>query len=427
MMHRRQREARAVPVVLLDLNLQSLALARALGRRGIPVRALVWEAPRFEHRTRYAEIVRIAGGGPAHLLAELASIASQPGPAPLLLPTTDDTVLFLSAHRHLLSRDFRLLMPSHELLEALVSKDGMSRLAAGAGVPQPGCWHPGSAAELADCVAEMRFPVLLKPRHAPDWERPELRALVGGKVARCADESELKTTWTALRDLDSDVVVQEEIEGSSSRLVYYVGLYDAESRPLASFSGTKLRTLPAHYGSASAVVAERNDEVIATSERFMRSIGYRGHVGIEYKIDPRDGTPKLIEVNARWGLWDGLAARCGIDFADLSYRYQTGAEIEKPTCFEEGRRWVSFDRDLWAVGDYCREGAITRGRWLRELATIPTEWSVWALDDPMPFAGAFRDLSAAVARVALQKAARGVGLSRPPRTLAAGVPAPARR
>lgn len=420
------RRAEQVPVVLLDVNLQSLSLVRALGRRGIPLIGVVTESGRYEHSTRYVEIIRTPDPGPAALLTALADIARRPGPAPILVPTSDDMALFASAHRHILARDFRVFLPPHDVLAGLVSKDGMAALATDAGVAQPGCWSPDSEQQLRTDIAEMRFPVLVKPRHSSDWERPAVREIVQGKVARCEDARELIETWAALQAVASDVVVQEEVIGDDENLVYYVGYFDRDSRPLASFTGTKLRTLPIHYGSASAAVSCRHEEVIRISERFMQSIGYRGHVGIEYKIDPRDGIPRLIEVNARWGLWDGLGARCGMDFADLNFRYQTGDEIEPITEFTEGEHWVAFRRDLWAVGGYAEEGTMTRGRWIRELATRSTQWAVWAPDDPVPFMLSSLELATAVATGIVGKIARTVGLSSASE-LVTPAPVPAKR
>ncbi len=120
------RRTSETPVVLLDVNLQSLALVRALGRRGIPVIGIVSGPSRYEHTSRYVEIVRVPDSGPAALLTALAEVASRQGPAPVLIPTNDDMVLFASSHRHILSRSFRMLLPPHDVLADLVSKDGMA-------------------------------------------------------------------------------------------------------------------------------------------------------------------------------------------------------------------------------------------------------------------------------------------------------------
>ena len=149
--------------------------------------------------------------------------------------------------------------------------------------------------------------------------------------------------------------------------------------------GIKHRVLPMHYGSASFVTSTYNERVIRCSEEFMRHIGYSGQVGVEYKYDPRDDVYKLIEVNARFGLWDGLGARCGVDFAWLNYCHLVGLPVEVASRYEEGVKWISFERDLWAAGDYLRESGMTRWQWLHQISSGRRDYAVFELDDPVPF------------------------------------------
>ena len=51
---------------------------------------------------------------------------------------------------------------------------------------------------------------------------------------------------------------------------------------------------------------------------FFEQIDYYGLVEVEYKLDPRDGQYKLLDVNARtWG-YHSLGVRAGVDFTTCS-------------------------------------------------------------------------------------------------------------
>jgi len=69
---------------------------------------------------------------------------------------------------------------------------------------------------------------------------------------------------------------------------------------------------------------------------FIRQLGYKGHIGVELKYDERDSIYKLIEVNPRFGLWDGLPTLCGMDFSLINCRYLHGQSISRLDTFEDG-------------------------------------------------------------------------------------------
>ena len=52
---------------------------------------------------------------------------------------------------------------------------------------------------------------------------------------------------------------------------------------------------------------------------WLRSLGYTGFSYIEYKLDPRDGQYKLIELNARSWLNQFMATLSGVNFPAIVY------------------------------------------------------------------------------------------------------------
>ena len=57
----------------------------------------------------------------------------------------------------------------------------------------------------------------------------------------------------------------------------------------------------------------------------MRALNWKGIAMVEWKVDPRDGRPKLMEVNPRfWGSLE-LAVRSGVDFPVLYAQAAAGA------------------------------------------------------------------------------------------------------
>ena len=81
------------------------------------------------------------------------------------------------------------------------------------------------------------------------------------------------------------------------------------------------------------------------SQRFLKAIDYYGLVEVEFKLDPRDGEYKLLDVNARsWG-FHSLGSAAGVDFSYMLYADQVGKPI--PPCrAKPGIGWLRLLTDV---------------------------------------------------------------------------------
>ncbi len=375
------------PAVVLDANLPALKVIRSLGRKGIRVIGIVAKGGRWEHSSRYC-VVRVfehAADNDERLKNYLIDLAKELDSKPVLIPMHDDHVLFVSKFRDELKKYYRYLVPDSETLEKLVSKSGLADLADQCGIQKPDTYTPQSISDLESIAGQIKYPALIKPIFSMAWKPKKIQSFVDGKVMVVDTESKLLEIYKKLAALDDRLVVQEIIPGPDNRLVYYIGYFDRDSNPLASFVGVKERLTPIHFGSASYVVSFHDAQLVELCTRFMKQIAYQGHVGIEFKLDERDDTYKLIEVNARFGLWDGMAARCGIDFAYINYQYLLDLPNTPAPTYDAGVKWISFERDWSAFRGYRKENSIGYGEWLKSLASGRRDFAVFALDDPIPF------------------------------------------
>jgi len=384
------------PAVLLEINLQALKVIRSLGRRGIPVIGVVVRAGRWEHFSRYCEIrvCEHVGKGDEFLLDFLVRLAGEFTSKPVLIPMHDDHVLFVSRNEARLSEHYRFLVAPQAVMHDLVSKSGVSALAQRFGMAQPATYQPKSMPDVVRLSKSIQFPALIKPEFSRSWQNKKARKLVSGKVVVVDSKEEMIERYEVLATIDDRLVIQEIIPGPDDRLAYYIGYFDAKSDPVASFVGVKKRVTPIHFGSASYVVSCRDARLTEICVCFMKDIGYRGHVGIEVKYDDRDDMWKLIEVNARFGLWDGLAALCGIDFAYINYQYLHNEIPSVVSDYDEGVKWISFSRDLSAFAQYRKENEVGFWDWIVSLYSGRRDYAVFAWDDPMPFLKSSYDLLA---------------------------------
>ena len=245
-----------------------------------------------------------------------------------------------------------------------------------AGVDTPKTVFVSSGAELEAAAGEIRFPAVLKPveslafklrfhRHILDVETP----------------AELQRIYDKVDDLGV-LMLQERIPGGEDEL-WTVGSYlDAESRPLAVFTGHKLRQYPHAGGSCLAGVSRWDDKLADAALRLLQELRFHGVSQVEFKRDPRDGRFCLMEVNARHWKWHGLAARCGVNLSLAAYRDAIGDPYIARRQ-QDGVKWIVANKDVpLALLEIARRQR-SAPEYLRSLRGTRMD-GLHALDDPLP-------------------------------------------
>lgn len=374
-----------IPAVILCLGAAGLGIARSLGRHGVAVYALDTDPKQFGLFSRYCEkrICPDPHESEEQLLSEILNLGQQLGRA-VLYPTSDDFVLFVSKHRDVLSKYYVFLMPSHELIQEAVSKRGLYELAIEHGVPVAKAFFPENLDEIHSVSRQINYPCIIKPNHSLNWRRASMSAIVGNsKVLLAHSPDELVSLYKEVAKIDNALMIQEIIGGSDNLLYYFVSYLNQDSEPLAIFAGRKLRVLPVYFGSGSFVQSVWEPELNKNSLALLQGMGYKGLSGVEFKKDPKDGQYKIIEINARFGLWDALGAKCGVDVALTSYKDAIGEPVQPIMSYETGVKWLYWRRDVYAYKGYKQNGDISWFKWLKSLWG-KKQYAIFAMDDPMP-------------------------------------------
>ncbi len=404
----RNRSSVYPPAVVAYMSYSGLGIVRSLGRRGIPVYALDPEPTRVGMNSRFCiskVCPSIESDERAHV-RYLLELSERLGQKPVLFPTGDNTVLCYAKHESLLKNYYLFTGPTCNIIERLVTKDALFRTAVDCVIPVPDTYIPGSFADVEDISSRISYPCIIKPIRSHSWHQEAIQRMLGStrKVLLANGRDELLESYRAIAQHDADVIISEVIAGPDSNLYYFVFYVDDEHRVLGRFCGRKLRLYPVHFGSASFVSSVDVPELEALSIRFLEKLEYRGLGGIEFKLDARDGHFKLIEFNARFGLWDVLGARCGVDIAYTAYCDALGRKIVQSNHYATGIKWASIHLDAKALLSYWKEGSITVARWLRSFRGVK-QWAVFAWDDLKPtFRSVRRFFFSIVKRLASRRA-----------------------
>jgi hypothetical protein len=88
---------------------------------------------------------------------------------------------------------------------------------------------------------------------------------------------------------------------------------------------------------------EQHDAVTAISHSFLKGMGFRGLIGIEYKRDTRDGQFYLIEPTVyRTDYQHEVAALNGSDWLYAAYLDMMGLPMPPEPAYLATRSWVDF-------------------------------------------------------------------------------------
>ena len=383
-------DGRPVPVLVLrrslgDLQHGVLAVARTLGRLGVPVYATTRSRLEPATKTRYitGKLNLSAGASDEEWIDQLMGLDPQLSGG-ILLPIDDVSAVTVGEHQEHLSSRFRLPLQPQGLQRRLASKHALLTICQELGLPSPQTTLVSSCEEVQGFTERFGYPVVLK--RAETWggvidpQAPSVLVVNG--------PSELPQAYDRMRvqapEHVPNVLAQEYIPGDSESVWMFNGYFDRESRCLAAFTGRKLRQCAQGTGQTALGVCADNQTVADLAVRLMEGVHYHGIVDMGFRFDARDGLYKLLDVNPRVGSTFRLfAAPDGADVVRAMYLDLTGRSVP-PAAAVAGRSWVDEPHDVAASLRLVRARKLSLGAWARSLSGV-SESAWWAKDDPVPF------------------------------------------
>jgi predicted ATP-grasp superfamily ATP-dependent carboligase len=354
--------------IVLGADYRGLGVVRSLGRKGVRVWVLTEAEERLAGSSRYAE--RALRRPPDGLVPCLLGLPGVDGWA--LFPTSDEDAALLGRHHAALSRRFVVTSPPWEVVRWGYDKRLMHALADELGIAAPRTAFGGAEDEIG-------FPAVLKPAVKVGFNK-----LTAAKAWRVDSREELRACVAEASELvDSAVLmVQELIPGGGETQLSYAALA-CDGEPLAALTARRTRQYPADFGRASTYVETAHvPDIVEPATRFLRRIRFTGLVELEFKRDPRDGVPKLLDVNPRvWG-WHTLGAAAGMDFPWLMWLSASGREVPRIDA-RVGVRWLRLSTDLPMAVREIVHRRLSAASYVRTLLP-PKESAIAARDDPVP-------------------------------------------
>jgi D-aspartate ligase len=365
--------------VVIGGDYQGLGIVRSLGRMGVPV-CVIDDEHSISRFSRYAthgvRVPDLRQEQPT-IEALLRIGRSLDLQGWVLFPTRDEIVAALARNRTTLAEIFRVPVPEWDTVHWMLDKRNTYQLAKQLGIPFPKTWS--LLTEEALDQIDSPFPLVLKPAI-----KEHFFYATKAKAWRINSRAELRLMFRRASELTgaSEVLIQDMIPGDGRQQFSYCAFFK-EGKAIGSMVARRRRQHPHDFGRASTFVETIDLPALeALSSRFLRSINYYGLVEVEFKLDPRDGQFKLLDINARtWG-YHALGTHAGVDFPSLLYRDQLAAAVE-PCRGRPGVAWVRLLTDIPTGLLDVAAGRLPFGDFWRSLRSYHIE-AVFNREDPVP-------------------------------------------
>lgn len=365
--------------VVIGGDYQGLAIARSLGRRGVPV-CVIDDEHSISRWSRYVSMHERVPDlrDEEATVAALTSLAGRRDVRGwVLFPTRDETVAAIAEHRDELEPLYRVPTPAWDVVRWAWDKRNTYALATSLDIPTPRTWCPADAAALEH--VDVDPPYVLKPA-----VKPRFLEVTKAKAWRADTRDQLRDLWTRGVEIagPGGMLVQELVPGDGCRQFGYCSFFK-DGRSEGTMVVRRRRQHPPEFGRSSTYVQTIDlPEIEAMSTRLLQEIDYYGLVEVEYKSDPDTEELKLLDLNARtWG-YHSLGGRAGVDFPWLLYADQTG--LPTAACHTAaGLSWMRLVTDLPTAVLELRAGRLDVRGWLRSLRRLDVE-ATFSRDDPLP-------------------------------------------
>lgn len=214
----------------------------------------------------------------------------------------------------------------------------------------------------------IKYPVVVKPRSAC--------GSIGFHIAE--DEKQLRVL---IKDNSHGLLLIQEYIPQTGRQFNAHFVLDEQSNVKTAICTQKCRWFPIDGGASTLCRTVDNDYILFICEKLLKTIGWIGYCDLDLMEDPRDGSIRIIEINAR------ISANVKICFLGGANIVQQIIELSEN---EELTAYVDYRKDvrlrcihtdfLWLLKSKKRMKADPC--WF---SSVRTKDQIFSLDDVLPF------------------------------------------
>ena len=241
----------------------------------------------------------------------------------LVVPMTDYSAIYLAKNKRELSHYAYIAVNDWEIFELAIDKSKTMQTCESFQIPAPKTLFSQNILEEID-QSELQFPIVVKPKTAC--------GSIGFNIIE--NYAHLKTVIENDKQENGEVFVQEYIPQKGPQ--YGAEAFrDRNGRFVFTLIEEKPRWFPLDGGSATMNVSIHNEQMKTMAEKLLTMMNWHGYANLDFVVDTRDNSPKIIEVNGRISAIVKLDFCCGINVAEIIYNDAFG-EITQQLDYPDG-------------------------------------------------------------------------------------------
>lgn len=363
-----------------------LAVARSLGRRGIPFVVVGPEPRGMIASSRFVRSYVHAPLPEEDVDAFLAAVldAVERYDVPLVMPMADGSLAACNLHRDRFPARTTLAAAPRGAVQNVLDKRLNLETARRLGIPCPADFELERVEQLPELIERLGFPMVLKN---PGVRAGESRRRLGFKWLIARDPAELARLLETFGD-DELPLCQELVSGEVRNLCCFA----AGGTILALHEYRSIRRLGWEGNGVLREITAPTPELVTYAERLLAELEWEGvaHLGFAVRAD---GDVRYMETNGRfWGSVEG-SIRMGWDFPYWTYRYFRADDLPIPPPAAIGSRTCWHWGDLRLLSNRLHGTEPTVGPQTGRLRAIADYASafrpgvhsdVFRLGDPLP-------------------------------------------
>jgi len=301
----------------------------------------------------------------------------------MLIPADDQALMALTRHYGEFERHLFIACPGPQISALVLDKFSTLRLAQKHGIHVPRTQLVSNSTELHRLSSIVPFPWVLKPaRKQTSVEQAK------SFTATTADQVAAK--FPEAQEFSPPMLLQEYCPGVGVGVE--VLMHKGECRAL--FQHRRLEEAPYTGGFSATALAEQPDSrLVDQSLALLRAMEWEGPAMVEFKVNPKDGSAVLMEVNGRYWGTISLPVVAGLDFPLYHWQLVHGEMPSPPETYAVGMRWRWTAGHIWRFHELlraARHSSSAREELRRTISGFPALFdpsicdAMWTPPDPMP-------------------------------------------
>jgi predicted ATP-grasp superfamily ATP-dependent carboligase len=292
-----------------------------------------------------------------------------------IFPMEEETVLLLAKYHSEISQYTYLLVPDLEKIEFVRDKRNLMQFAEVHGIPMPRTHYLPPTQAFPPWGGGEGEGYVIKPRVSSG----------SFGIVYVKREEDLIPAYQSVHERFPYPLIQEWIPDGGGAFGVSA-LFDEASNIRAAFVHKKLRMYPVQGGPSTLREGVDHPQIMELGLSMLKLLSWVGVAMVEFKVDPRDGIPKLMEINPRfWGSLQ-LAIISGVDFPYLILRMARKESFEPVLRYDVGKRsrWLLLGDILHFLNNPNR---LHLHPSFFHFFDPDTSYDIISKDDPLPILG----------------------------------------